>query len=81
MIPRESRHPGGQFQHSTSHVGPKRVDAVAAFRSVGAAATGEEVVLAALDEGDLDEGDEEGVLLELVELVPSHLRSPLENLS
>ena len=54
------------------------MDAVAAFRSVGAAATGEEVVLAALDEGDLDEGDEEGVLLELV---PSHLRSPLENLS
>ena len=49
--------------------------------AVGAAATGEEVVLAALDEGDLDEGDEEGVLLELVELVPSHLRSPLENLS
>ena len=57
------------------------MDAVAAFRSVGAAATGEEVVLAALDEGDLDEGDEEGVLLALVELVPSHLRSPLENLS
>ena len=50
------------------------MDAVAAFRSVGAAATGEEVVLAALDEGDLDEGDEEGVLLELV---PSQLGSPL----
>ena len=84
LIPRESRHPWGQFEHTTPHVGSENVDAVPALRPVRAAASGEEVVLAAVsfvDEGDLDEGDEVGVLFELFKVLPTHLRSSLENVS
>ena len=55
LIPRESRHPWGQFENSTPHVGSENVDAVPALRPLRAAATGEEVVLAAVyfvDEAD-----------------------------
>ena len=70
LIPRESRHPWGQFENSTPHVGSENVDAVPALRPVRAAASGEEVVLAVVFFVD-----------ELFKVLPTHLRSSLENVS